>query len=78
MSTINTSFDSLRQAIQSLWPEGEFENVALRTVPRMLLLTSPSDIAAFSVFDGHPDQEFEETYASFKTTVIGMLKPYLL
>jgi exonuclease SbcC len=67
MSTTDTSFDSLRQAIQSLWPEGEFVNVDLRAVPRMLLLTSPSDVAAFSVFDGHPDQEFEETYASFKT-----------
>ena len=67
MSTTDTSFESLRQAIQSLWPEGEFDHVALRTVPRMLLLTSPSDVAAFSVFDGHPDQEFDETYASFKT-----------
>jgi hypothetical protein len=67
MSTTDTSFESLRQAIQSLWPEGEFDHVALRTVPRMLLLTSSSDVAAFSVFDGHPDQEFEETYASFKT-----------
>src|SRR5260370_1177025 len=33
----------------------------------MLLLTSPSDVAAFSVFDGHPDEEFDETYASFKS-----------
>lgn len=66
MSQTDASFDSLSQAIRSLWPEDQSSQVDLRAIPRMLLLTSPTDIAAFSVFDGHPDREFDETYSAFK------------
>lgn len=66
MSQTDASFDSLSQAIRSLWPEDQSSQVDLRVMPRMLLLTSPSDVAAFSVFDGCPDREFDETYAAFK------------
>lgn len=66
MSQTDASFDSLQRAIRSLWPADQSDQVALSAMPRMLLLTSPSDIAAFSVFDGHPDREFDETYAAFK------------
>src|ERR1035441_8830213 len=66
MSMTDASFDALRQAIQSLWAPEELENVALRSASGMLLLTLPSDVAAFSVFDGHPDEDFQETYSDFK------------
>jgi exonuclease SbcC len=32
----------------------------------MLLLQLPTDVAAFSVFNGHPSEEFQEAYAAFK------------
>jgi exonuclease SbcC len=32
----------------------------------MVLLTLPNDIAAFSVFNGHPGKEFERTYSTFR------------
>src|ERR1017187_425101 len=66
MSRTDVSFDALRQAIQSLWPADELRSDAFRAAPGMLLLTLPSDVAAFSVFDGHPDEDFKETYNTFK------------
>jgi len=66
MSRTDASFDALRQAIQSLWSPDELQRVALSAAPGMLLLTLPNDVAAFSVFDGHPDEDFKETYGDFK------------
>jgi DNA repair protein SbcC/Rad50 len=66
MSQIDPSFDNLRSAIQSLWSQDELQHVALRPVPHMLLLTLPTDVAAFSVFNGHPAEEFDEAYRGFK------------
>src|SRR5665213_116247 len=66
MSRTDASFDSLRQAIRSLWPSDQLQNVGLEPVPHMLLLTLPSDIAAFSVFNGHPSEEYNEAYTGFK------------
>ena len=66
MSRTDVSFEALRQALQSLWAADELQNVALRTVPHMLLLTLPNDIAAFSVFNAHPSEEFKKAYTSFR------------
>ena len=66
MSRTDVSFDALRQAIQSLWPPDELRNVALRAASACVLLTLPNDVAAFSVFNGHPDEDFQETYSDFK------------
>jgi exonuclease SbcC len=53
-------------AIESLWTEDEMGQVAIRAVPHVLLLTLPSDVAAFSVFNAHPSREYDEAYATFK------------
>ena len=66
MSRTDISFDSLRQAIQSLWPGEESTSVDVETQPGLLLLTLPNDIAAFSVFNTRPDEDFQETYSDFK------------
>ena len=66
MSRTDASFDAIRQAIQSLWPPDELENVALDVTAGMLLLSLPSDVAAFAVLNGHPDKDFREAYNNFK------------
>jgi DNA repair protein SbcC/Rad50 len=66
MSPTDQSFDALRQAIQSLWPEHGIAPVDLSTARHMLLLSLPGDIAAFSVLNGRPDEEFNESYGSFR------------
>lgn len=58
MSPTNVSFETLRKAIQSLWPADEVRNVAITDGPEMLVLKLPSDIAAFSLFNSHPDEIF--------------------
>ena len=63
---LDASFEALRLAIQSLWSADELQNIDIRTVPHLVLLTLPNDIAAFSVFNGHPGKEFERTYSTFR------------
>jgi len=66
MSRTDQLFDPLRLAIESLWTEDEMAQVAIRATPHVLLLTLPSDVAAFSVFNAHPSREYDEAYATFK------------
>jgi hypothetical protein len=66
MSGIDDMFEALRQALQSLWPEDGSGQVAVHAVNRMLLLQLPNDVAAFSVLDGHPDEDFKASYGEFK------------
>ena len=66
MSPTNASFDTLREAIQSLWSADEGKNVVITDEPEMLVLKLPSDIAAFSLFNSHPDEVFQRTYNGFK------------
>jgi DNA repair protein SbcC/Rad50 len=67
MSPIAQSFDALRQALRSLWPADEENGLNLSVASGILLLNLPSDIAAFSVFNGgSPNQEFTETYGTFR------------
>jgi exonuclease SbcC len=66
MSRTDQLFNPLRLAIESLWTEDEMAQVAIRAIPHVLLLTSPSDVAAFSVFNAHPSREYDEAYTTFK------------
>lgn len=65
MSRTDASFDAIRQAIQSLWPQDD-THVDLDDVANMLLLRLPNDVAAFAVFNGSPRQNFPEVYEAFK------------
>src|SRR5438034_10975513 len=67
MSPNDQSFNALRQALRSLWPLNAASGVDLSAAPHMLLLTLPSDIAAFTVFNGRqPDEEFKTAYGAFR------------
>ncbi|MGA7768523.1 MAG: AAA family ATPase [Candidatus Sulfotelmatobacter sp.] len=66
MSQIDASFNSLREAITSLWDPEELGTVDVSIASHVLLLTLPSDIAAFSVVNSNPEVEFNEAYAAFK------------
>ena len=66
MSQIDASFNSLREAITSLWEPEELDRVDVSIASHVLLLTLPSDIAAFSVVNSNPEVEFKEAYANFK------------
>lgn len=66
MSPTNVSFEIIRDAIQSLWSVDDGRNVAITDGPEMLVLKLPSDIAAFSLFDSHPDEVYQRTYNGFK------------
>lgn len=66
MSKTDGSFESIRQAIQLLWPEEERLNLAVNATAEMLVLSLPSDVAAFAVLNGHPREDFQQAYSSFK------------
>ncbi len=66
MSTTDASFDAIRGAIRSLWPRDELRHVELDAAAGMLLLRLPNDIAAFAVFNGHPDLDYPKAYDGFK------------
>jgi exonuclease SbcC len=62
----DASFDVLRQALQSLYAGDASRRVEIESPPSMLLLRSPTDVAAFSVLNGDPQHEFDAVYRSFK------------
>src|SRR5438445_4994249 len=66
MSQTDVSFNALRNAIRSLWSADESRNVAISDGPGMLVLRLPTDVAAFSVFNSHPAEMFQQTYDGFK------------
>jgi exonuclease SbcC len=66
MSQTEASFKALRGAIQSLWSGDEERNIAITDEPGMLVLKLPNDVAAFSVFNSHPNEVFQRTYDGFK------------
>jgi len=67
MSQNDASFEALRDALRSLWPVSEGSRVEMSLAPHILLLKLPSDVAAFSVSNGRPTEEFREAYEIFRT-----------
>lgn len=66
MSETNASFEALQQALQSLYPSVAPARVELQKREHMLLLQLPNDVAAFSIFDGGAEKEFDAAYAEFR------------
>ena len=66
MSTTDPSFEAIQSAIRALWPPEALTDVQIEAAAGMLLLQVPSDVAAFAVFNGNPDEEFRRTYGSFR------------
>jgi hypothetical protein len=66
MSRTAASFNSLREAITSLWDPQELGSVDMTVAPHVLLLTLPTDVVGFSVLNSQPDSEYNEAYSAFK------------
>lgn len=66
MSQIDQSFDALRVALLSLYPAQAQGKCEVRKTERTLLLQLPTDIAAFSVYDGNAQEDFNCAYNEFK------------
>ncbi|MEX1027209.1 MAG: AAA family ATPase [Candidatus Paceibacterota bacterium] len=62
MSQSDESFETLRQSLKSILP-GSYE---LLRADRALVLEMSADVAAFSVFNGHVEEEFDAAYREFK------------
>ena len=66
MSTNDPSFDAIERGIRALWPPDAMADVQIEPAVGMLLLQLPTDVAAFAVFNGNPDEEFRKAYDSFR------------
>ena len=66
MSTSDPSFDAIESGIRGLWTADARADVKIEAAVGMLLLHLPTDVAAFTVFNGDPDEEFKKAYGSFK------------
>ena len=66
MSTSDPSFDAIESGIRGLWTADARADVKIEAAVGMLLLQLPTDVAAFTVFNGDPDEEFKKAYGSFK------------
>jgi exonuclease SbcC len=66
MSQSDASFEPIRQALASLFAEEKSQRVRFDRKSWSLLLRLPTDVAAFSVLTGHPQEEFEEAYGEFR------------
>ena len=66
MSTNDLSFDAIENGIRELWPADARADVKIEAAVDMLLLQLPTDVAAFVVFNGSPDEEYQKAYDSFK------------
>lgn len=66
MSQTGASFEALTQALRSLYQEGTPGGPELRRSDRTLVLSLPTDVAAFSVFNGTVQDEFDAAYSEFK------------
>ena len=64
MSQIDESFEALRKSLQSILPETG--TIDMHAFTRALVLELPTDVAAFSVFNGHVQEAFDAAYGEFK------------
>jgi exonuclease SbcC len=64
MSQIDESFETIQRSLRSILPDQE--SYQLRRLDHALVLNMQSDVAAFSVFNGDVQEEFDAAYREFK------------
>lgn len=64
MSQTDESFETLQQSLESILPDRR--SYDLRRSGHAIVLQTTADVAAFSVFNGHVQEEFDIAYSEFK------------